>query len=224
MEQRPELTSDEVYRGLRGFLENRNEAFQAAYHRDDTNRITDRLAQLRSLGPKTVNSVLDVGAGDGRVVAGLAASYGIPKEKAFGTEVATYENGAPISWLTYGPKGEIPLPDSSIDLATILMVLHHTEDPAAVIRETARVLKPGATLIVRETDAKNPEEVLFNRCMDTMFYKVFSNGSNVPLPYNYRSAGNWAKLFQKEGFEIVERTPTDTANPFSPTFFVMKKK
>lgn len=41
-------------------------------------------------------------------------------------------------------RGEmLPLPDSSVDVACCVDVLEHVSDVAAVLRETARVLKPG---------------------------------------------------------------------------------
>jgi ArsR family transcriptional regulator len=42
----------------------------------------------------------------------------------------------------------LPLADASFDTAVLQMVLHYAEDPAGVVTEAARVLRPGGRLIV----------------------------------------------------------------------------
>ena len=42
----------------------------------------------------------------------------------------------------------LPLADASFDVAVLQMVLHYAEDPAGVLAEAARVLRPGGRLIV----------------------------------------------------------------------------
>jgi SAM-dependent methyltransferase len=48
-----------------------------------------------------------------------------------------------------GPLGEAGLPDASFDVAFAGDVLEHVPDPAAVLRELARVLAPGGALVLR---------------------------------------------------------------------------
>ncbi|MGH7859512.1 MAG: class I SAM-dependent methyltransferase, partial [Candidatus Binatia bacterium] len=42
----------------------------------------------------------------------------------------------------------IPLPERSVDAALVMEVLEHCEEPGAVVAETFRVLRPGASLFV----------------------------------------------------------------------------
>jgi len=42
----------------------------------------------------------------------------------------------------------LPLADASFDIAVLQMVLHYAEDPAGVLAEAARVLRPDGRLIV----------------------------------------------------------------------------
>ena len=42
----------------------------------------------------------------------------------------------------------MPVEDQSIDLATLHLVLHYSDDPAQVIEEAARVLRPSGRLFI----------------------------------------------------------------------------
>ena len=43
---------------------------------------------------------------------------------------------------------ELPLPDKSMDVVTLLAVLEHLEKPAEVLKEIKRILKDGGTLLI----------------------------------------------------------------------------
>lgn len=42
----------------------------------------------------------------------------------------------------------LPLEDASVDAAFANMVLHHAEDPPSMLREMARVVKPGGVVAI----------------------------------------------------------------------------
>ena len=50
--------------------------------------------------------------------------------------------------LRRGDIEALPIDDERLDLATLMLVLHHLADPAKAIVEVARVLKPGGRLVV----------------------------------------------------------------------------
>lgn len=47
-----------------------------------------------------------------------------------------------------GTLEALPLADASLDAAVLLLVLHHVADPRAVLREVARVVRPGGRVVV----------------------------------------------------------------------------
>jgi ArsR family transcriptional regulator len=48
---------------------------------------------------------------------------------------------------------DLPLDDATFDAAFATLVLHHAPDPAAAVREMARILRPGGTLVVVDLSA-----------------------------------------------------------------------
>jgi ubiquinone/menaquinone biosynthesis C-methylase UbiE len=56
-----------------------------------------------------------------------------------------------------GDTAALPLGDGEADAVLGNMVLHHAEDPPAAIREMARALKPGGTLVITDADTHTHE-------------------------------------------------------------------
>ncbi len=50
--------------------------------------------------------------------------------------------------LVVGDIANLPLEDESVDAAFANMVMHHAEDPTAMLREMARVTRPGGTVAI----------------------------------------------------------------------------
>ena len=53
----------------------------------------------------------------------------------------------------------IPVDDQSIDLATLHLVLHYSDDPRQVIEEAARVLRPNGRLVIVDFLTHNEEQL-----------------------------------------------------------------
>jgi len=65
--------------------------------------------------------------------------------------------------LRHGDVEALPIDDRSLDAAVISLVLHHVADPAAALREVARVLRPGGRLLL--IDMSRHEHVEYRQQM-----------------------------------------------------------
>jgi ubiquinone/menaquinone biosynthesis C-methylase UbiE len=57
-----------------------------------------------------------------------------------------------------GELESLPISDATLDAATLLLVLHHLPDPAEVLSEAARVVKPGGRLLICDMLPHDHEE------------------------------------------------------------------
>ncbi len=105
--------------------------------------------------------VVDVGCGHGDGVRALALRTA-PGGRAIGVDLseAMIEEARRRSAAGSGPSGEfhvgdaaaLPLADGAADGCRCERVLQHVDDPGAVVREMARVVRPGGVVLAAEPD------------------------------------------------------------------------
>jgi ubiquinone/menaquinone biosynthesis C-methylase UbiE len=100
-----------------------------------------------------IKTILDLGCGTGRFTEALRARFeadviGIdPSEKMLAQ--ARSKLSSPRVRYEIGRAESIPLPDNSVDLIFMSMILHHLEDAPLAARECRRVVRDGGTAFVR---------------------------------------------------------------------------
>lgn len=101
-------------------------------------------------------TVIDVGTGTGFVAAGFAGRattvVGVDNSPAM-LAVARHNLDALDAHnvtLLKGNLDALPFPDASFDAAVANMVLHHADDPAAMIAEMVRVVRPGGRIAITD--------------------------------------------------------------------------
>ena len=108
--------------------------------------------------------IVDIGAGEGTLSLLLAqgaerviAVDNSEQMIAYGTEAAAK---AGVKNLEYrlGDLEELPLDDSSVDLALFSQSLHHAIHPQKAIKDAFRVLRPGGKLFILDLNRHNFEE------------------------------------------------------------------
>ncbi|HJR90939.1 MAG TPA: class I SAM-dependent methyltransferase [Acidimicrobiia bacterium] len=100
---------------------------------------------LDLLAPQPDKTYLDVGCGEGRVMAEISARGGRP----IGVDVSSELLARAAA---YGPVHQAAVPpipflaDAAVDGVVVVLVLEHIEDEQAVLAEAARVTRPGGVL------------------------------------------------------------------------------
>ena len=115
-------------------------------------RVIEKMADVSGAGEDS--EVADVGTGTGFVAAGISARVrrvlAVDNSPAM-LDVARKnisELGIANVDLLEGDVRALPLDSGSVDAAFANMVLHHTEDPAAMLAEMARIVKPGGVVAI----------------------------------------------------------------------------
>ena len=106
---------------------------------------------LEALQPLADRHVVDVGCGAGALARTLighgARVTGVDPN---GAAVAAAARAAPEATVLEGAAEHLPLADRAAGGAVFLNSLHHAADPAAALREAARVVRPGSPIVVVE--------------------------------------------------------------------------
>jgi demethylmenaquinone methyltransferase/2-methoxy-6-polyprenyl-1,4-benzoquinol methylase len=110
---------------------------------------------VKLAAPQPSDVVIDVACGTGDLALAFADRPG--QKKIVGVDF-TYEmlplaqrktQKRPIAWLN-GDAQALPLCDQSADIVSIAFGIRNVADPAAAIKEFARVLRPGGRVVVLE--------------------------------------------------------------------------
>ncbi len=97
-------------------------------------------------------AVGDLGCGTGQTTAALAPFVGrviaVDESSPMLAAARKRLDGQPNVELRSGRLEDLPIDDGELDAAVLSLVLHFVVDPARILAEAARVLKPGGRLLV----------------------------------------------------------------------------
>ncbi len=155
-------------------------------------KLADALAAAIPAGPARV---LDLGCGDGQVAVALMRRR--PELVVEGVDVLV----RPVTHIpvTEYDGATLPFAQAAFDHVTIVDVLHHTDDPGAVLAEAARVAARSVVVKDHLREGLLAGPVL--RLMDW----VGNRGHDVRLPYNYLDTEQWHKAFDRAGVSEGKR-------------------
>lgn len=154
--------------------------------------LANHLAEMIPGGGK----VLDLGCGDGSIAKTLMEAR--PDLRVEGVDIMVRPSThIPV---TQFDGDKLPFRARSFDYVTIVDVLHHTDDPTAVLKEAVRVARKGIVIKDHLLEGFLAGPAL--RFMDW----VGNKGHNVVLPYNYLKRAEWVEAFEKAGCKPAKWT------------------
>ena len=140
--------------------------------------LSDALAAMIPSGPA---SVLDIGAGNGALARALMDRR--PELALSGVDVLLRPQ--PLIPVTSYDGHTLPFAAAAFDYALLVDVLHHAEDPTALLGEAARIARKG--VLVKDHVVRKQLDRQTLQVMDW----VGNRGHGVALPYNYLTAAQW---------------------------------
>lgn len=147
--------------------------------------------------------LVDVGCGSGTVSAAIAALR--PDVVPAGFDVLL-RPGCAIPARAFDGR-RLPLPDGAAASALLVDVLHHAEDPVALLAECARVAR---VVVVKDHLAQGRGDERILGFMDW----VGNRPHGVVLPYRYFSPASWAGAVAAAGLREEQRAPVPGLYPF----------
>ena len=94
----------------------------------------------------------------------------------------------------------LPFPDRSRDTVSLLLTLHHCEEPETVLAESARVARK-RVIVTESVYRTRPGKVVLS-VFDRAFNGPRARGS-MPPALHFKTVGEWHSLFTRHGLRIV---------------------
>ena len=145
---------------------------------------------------------LDVGCGNGKLASFLQQSN--PGLLIDGVDVLTFDNQLLKNAMKFDGK-KLPFKDNSYDFVMLIDVLHHSHDPADLLRECARVANK--FVLIKDHLCQSQWDKIRLSWMDWVGNRAY----NVSLPFNFMPEPEWQALFnaigvtstmKKDGFNL----------------------
>jgi ubiquinone/menaquinone biosynthesis C-methylase UbiE len=181
-----------------------------AYAPKADDRVEDRFRE--ALGEAAKGVILDLACGPGVVTAAVAKGA----KKAVGFDVTSAmlekarkrcaEAGLTNVEFKHGNAEALPFDDGSFDGVVTRLAIHHFADPGLVLREVARVLRPGGRLVVVDVVVS---EDLAEAALQNAIENLRDPSHLRMLPATELDA-----LVAASGFEILDRSTWDKSREF----------
>lgn len=157
--------------------------------------------------------VADLGCGTGMTAAMLApwihSLEAVDREPAMLEAARVRLNGIDNIRFHECDLTRLTLDDHSVDAAVLSLVLHHVPEPEAVIKEAARILRPGGQLMVLDMVEHDREEY-----RDTM--------GHLHLGFSEADVGQWCSVGKLELVRMHRLRPAPEAS--GPSLFAATLK
>ena len=164
-----------------------------------------RAAMVSAVRPQPGQRILDVATGTGMVASALAQQGAVvtalDQSEAM-LEVARAHSRPGITFV-HGEAEHLPFDDAAFDALTFTYLLRYVDDPAATLRELARVVKPGGRIGMVEFGV--PDNAVLGGCGGSTRARGCRSWVGWSRPRGMRWAGSWARTSSSSHSDL---TPT----------------
>lgn len=153
---------------------------------------------------------LDAGCGDGRYLAALAAE--LPARRAgvdLSERILETARQRVDADFRQGSLEALPFADAEFDVVLCSQVIEHVLDAEAALRELARVLRPGGTLVISTDNERNYVTRLLNAPRSAVVRALRLHGARgrIESPATPYTRARFRELLERGGL-TVERLET----------------
>lgn len=164
-----------------------------------------------------IKTLLDYGCAEGSITGVLGKALNLSPENVYGADIRNIAaEGFTFIQLKseeeYKKNGFHMFPsleNSSIDMITASMVLHHVTNIREILLELRRIISPTGCFIIREHQCKTPEMAAFLDITHGLYSLSWSNPVEWPnfieeYKAYYRSRDEWTEIFKSCGFKLYD--------------------
>lgn len=151
---------------------------------------------------------LDIGCGNGKKTKLFGNNFQITENNLYGCDITTWGPYESIKNFGFNfsliQNGKLPYDDSSFDIITAILTLHHIKELDNFIDEITRILKKGGSLIIIEHNIYDDVEAMIID-IQHLFYGAFMD-NNLEFVQNemFTKCYNqmeWNYIFHKHGLQ-----------------------
>ena len=191
--------------------------------KNDKQWVADNIINiLKSYDINNNSQIIDIGGGEGYMLSSIHTSFEIDKNNLYCVEQLDewaekydfnkYDNFNYIFW----DNKYINIPDNSVDVALIMVTLHHMTDDTLknLMENLKRIMKNNGLIIIKEHDCINDNIVNIINWEHHLYHILMSSNDMISYDQldkylknfinNYKSKKNYDKMFENNGFIIVD--------------------
>jgi ubiquinone/menaquinone biosynthesis C-methylase UbiE len=165
---------------------------------------------IRKLAAYPVRRLIDVGAGVGALWSDLRKAFSDARLFGVDRSLGMLKLAAPASARIVADARALPVASASMDLALMIFMLFHLDDPGEGIREARRIVRPGGGLgiVTWGTTLSSTATLTWTECLDE-HHAAPPDTSTLPRDELVNTPDKVERLLRSAGFETVRAWTAD---------------